>query len=158
VKIVCFGEALIDFLARPGATQSEPRAFLQFAGGAPANVAVAAARLGARSAFVGMLGTDMFGDFLQSSLADAGVDTSGIVRTDAARTALAFVQLAADGERSFTFYRPPSADLLFRDGHFRRPPSPARPSSTPAPTASPAPKSRKSPCRAWRARARLAPS
>ncbi|HEV8694416.1 MAG TPA: carbohydrate kinase [Lysobacter sp.] len=117
-KIVCFGEALIDFLAQPGATPDAPRAFLQFAGGAPANVAVAAARLGAQSQFVGMLGADMFGDFIYGSLRDAGVDTSRIVRTEAAKTALAFVQLDADGERSFSFYRPPAADLLFRDEHF----------------------------------------
>jgi fructokinase len=118
MKIVCFGEALIDFLAQPNATPDTPRAFLQFAGGAPANVAVAAARLGAQAQFVGMLGTDMFGDFLLDSLRDAGVDTAHIVRTDAARTALAFVQLDADGERHFNFYRPPAADLLFRDMHF----------------------------------------
>ncbi|MGO4549945.1 carbohydrate kinase [Lysobacter sp. 2RAF19] len=117
MKVVCFGEALIDFLAQP-ATPGAPRAFLQFAGGAPANVAVAAARLGAKAQFVGMLGTDMFGDFLLDSLRDAGVDTAHIVRTDAARTALAFVQLDADGERHFNFYRPPAADLLFRDLHF----------------------------------------
>ncbi|HWI24666.1 MAG TPA: carbohydrate kinase [Lysobacter sp.] len=117
-RIVCFGEALIDFLARPGETPEAPRAFLQFAGGAPANVSVAAARLGAETQFVGMLGDDMFGDFLLGSLRDAGVDVSRIVRTDAARTALAFVQLDADGERNFSFYRPPSADLLFRDEHF----------------------------------------
>ncbi|HWI24034.1 MAG TPA: carbohydrate kinase [Lysobacter sp.] len=117
-KIVCFGEALIDFLARPGETPEAPRAFLQFAGGAPANVSVAAARLGAETQFVGMLGDDMFGDFLLGSLRDAGVDTTHIVRTDAARTALAFVQLDADGERSFSFYRPPAADLMFRDEHF----------------------------------------
>jgi len=118
MKIVCFGEALIDFLAQPGATPGAPRAFLQFAGGAPANVAVAAARLGAQAQFVGMLGADMFGDFLFDNLRDAGVDTTHIVRTDAARTALAFVQLDADGERHFSFYRPPAADLLFRDMHF----------------------------------------
>jgi len=117
--VVCFGEALIDFLAQAPGTGGAPRAFLQFAGGAPANVAVAAARLGAQAAFVGMLGNDMFGDFLLESLRNAGVDTAGIVRTDAARTALAFVQLDAQGERSFSFYRPPAADLLFREEHFR---------------------------------------
>ncbi|ALJ26591.1 carbohydrate kinase [Stenotrophomonas acidaminiphila] len=117
-KIVCFGEILIDLLAQPPATPETPRAFLQYAGGAPANVAVAAARLGARSYFAGMLGRDMFGDFLADSLAEAGVLTDCIVRTDAAKTALAFVALDADGERSFSFYRPPAADLLFRAGHF----------------------------------------
>lgn len=117
--ILCFGEALIDFLARPGDTPDAPRAFLQFAGGAPANVAVAVARLGGNAQFIGMLGQDMFGDFLLGSLRDAGVGTEGIVRTDAAKTALAFVALADDGERSFSFYRPPAADLLFRDQHFK---------------------------------------
>ena len=82
-KIVCFGEILIDMLAQPPATPDAPRAFLQYAGGAPANVAVAAARLGARSHFAGMVGRDMFGDFLVESLAEAGVATDLIVRTDA---------------------------------------------------------------------------
>ncbi|HSD17895.1 MAG TPA: carbohydrate kinase [Thermomonas sp.] len=117
--ILCFGEALIDFLARPGDTPDAPRAFLQFAGGAPANVAVAIARLGGDARFIGMLGEDMFGDFLLDSLRDAGVGTDGIVRTSEAKTALAFVVLDPDGERSFSFYRPPAADLLFRDEHFQ---------------------------------------
>ncbi len=118
-KIVCFGEILIDLLAQPPATPETPRAFLQYAGGAPANVAVAAARLGARSHFAGMLGRDMFGDFLLQSLEEAGVETDCIARTDDAKTALAFVALDAAGERSFSFYRPPAADLLFRSGDFQ---------------------------------------
>jgi fructokinase len=117
-KIVCFGEALIDMLAQPPVTADAPRAFLQFAGGAPANVSVAVARLGGKSHFAGMLGEDMFGDFLLQCLQDAGVATDGVVRTDEARTALAFVALDARGERSFSFYRPPSADMLFRVPHF----------------------------------------
>jgi len=117
-KIVCFGEILIDLLAQPPASPETPRAFLQYAGGAPANVAVAAAKLGASSHFAGMVGRDMFGDFLVESLVEAGVQTDCIVRTDAAKTALAFVALDAHGERSFSFYRPPAADLLFRSEHF----------------------------------------
>ncbi len=112
--IVCFGEALIDFLAQPPQTAGVPRAFLQFAGGAPANVAVAVAHLGGDAQFVGMIGADMFGDFLLDSLREAGVGTDFVARTDRANTALAFVALDAEGERSFSFYRPPSADLLFR--------------------------------------------
>lgn len=65
-----------------------------------------------------MLGRDMFGDFLLGSLQQAGVETDCIVRTDAAKTALAFVALDAHGERSFSFYRPPAADLLFRAEHY----------------------------------------
>ncbi|HMM25075.1 MAG TPA: carbohydrate kinase [Pseudoxanthomonas mexicana] len=117
-KIVCFGEALIDMLAQPPASPEAPRNFLQYAGGAPANVAVAAARLGADVHFAGMLGEDMFGDFLFDSLASVGVATDCIVRTGEAKTALAFVALDEHGERSFSFYRPPAADLLFRAAHF----------------------------------------
>ncbi|HEY0661723.1 MAG TPA: carbohydrate kinase [Lysobacter sp.] len=118
-KIVCFGEVLVDFLAQPAQSPDMPRAFIQYAGGAPANVAAAVARLGGHADFVGMTGADMFGDFLVDSLRDSGVGIEGIVRTDAARTALAFVQLDEHGERSFNFYRPPAADLLFRAEHFR---------------------------------------
>lgn len=119
-RIVCFGEALIDFLAQPPPSADAPRAFLQFAGGAPANVAVAVAHLGGDAQFVGMLGVDMFGDFLLDSLREAGVATDFVVRSDRAKTALAFVALDGDGERSFSFYRPPSADLLFRASDFRQ--------------------------------------
>ncbi|HET7267629.1 MAG TPA: carbohydrate kinase [Oleiagrimonas sp.] len=118
-KLVCFGEILIDLFAQAPSTPEAPRAFLQHAGGAPANVAVAAARLGADAHFVGMLGHDMFGDFLADSLEKAGVGITGVARTREAKTALAFVALDAHGERSFSFYRPPAADLLFRAEDFR---------------------------------------
>lgn len=118
-NILCFGEALIDFHAEGRDPHGFPRSFIPFAGGAPANVAVAVARLGGPAAFAGMLGEDMFGDFLLDSLTRAGVDTAAVTRTGAANTALAFVALDAHGERSFSFYRPPSADLLFRPEHFR---------------------------------------
>ncbi|HET6725811.1 MAG TPA: carbohydrate kinase [Gammaproteobacteria bacterium] len=114
--IVCFGEALIDFHAETLA-EGPPR-FVQYAGGAPANVAVAVARLGGRAAYVGMLGRDMFADFLLREFEEAGVDTHYIVRTGEANTGLAFVALDEDGERRFSFYRPPAADLLFRPAHF----------------------------------------
>lgn len=116
--IVCFGEALIDFLAGAPPAPGEARAFRQFAGGAPANAAVAVARLGGTCEFVGMLGKDMFGDFLLHSLDEAGAGTRYVRRTDAARTALAFVSLDERGERSFSFYRPPAADLLFAESDF----------------------------------------
>lgn len=117
-SILCFGEALIDFHPQAQAAAGAPPAYIPFAGGAPANVAVAAAKLGNPARFAGMLGKDMFGDFLLESLTQAHVDTRNVVRTDEANTALAFVALAADGERTFSFYRPPSADLLFRPEHF----------------------------------------
>jgi fructokinase len=119
-SILCFGEALIDFHAQPQGGAGQPPAFVPFAGGAPANVAVAAARLGAHARFAGMLARDMFGDFLLKSLTELGVGTDDIARTDEARTALAFVALDEKGDRSFSFYRPPAADLLFRPEHFRK--------------------------------------
>jgi len=117
-SIVCFGEALIDFIAEAAVDTQHARIFHQHAGGAPANVAAAVARLGGNSEFVGMFGRDMFGNFLIERLHAAGVSTRYVRRTAVAKTALAFVALDAHGERSFSFYRPPSADLLFRDEHF----------------------------------------
>lgn len=113
--VCCFGEALIDF---HGTTAGSAPVFTAHAGGAPANVAVAIARLGGRAAFIGMFGRDMFGDLLLRELAAAGVDTAHARRTDTANTALAFVSHAEHGERDFSFYRPPSADLMFREADF----------------------------------------
>jgi fructokinase len=87
--------------------------FQKAPGGAAANVAVGLARLGVNSAFMGMVGSDPFGTFLAETLREAGVDTLPLRFTAAARTALAFVSLRADGEREFLFYRHPSADMLF---------------------------------------------
>lgn len=118
-SILCFGEALIDMHGEGSDGRGFARHFVPFAGGAPANVAVAIAKLGSYARFAGMLSTDRFGDFLLHSLQQAGVHTDDIVRTSEANTALAFVTLDQHGERSFAFYRPPSADLLFRIEHFR---------------------------------------
>ncbi|MDQ6648258.1 MAG: carbohydrate kinase [Pseudomonadota bacterium] len=117
--ILCFGEALIDMHANGLDDHGFPASFTPFAGGAPANVAVAIARLGGNARFAGMLGRDRFGDFLLDSLHRAGVGTDDIARTREANTALAFVTLDGQGERSFNFYRGPSADLLFRPSDFR---------------------------------------
>lgn len=116
--VIAFGEALVDMLSsRLGDTGSGPETFTPYAGGAPANVAVACARLGVPSRFLGMVGADRFGRFLIDEMQRHGVDTTGVVTTDAARTALAFVSRDADGERTFDFYRPPAADLLYRLEH-----------------------------------------
>ena len=112
--IAC-GELLIDFVStESGVTLAEAPAFKKAAGGAPANVAVGLARLGYRAGFLGQVGEDDFGHFLADTLSAAGVDTGGLRFSAEARTALAFVSLRADGERSFMFYRHPSADMLWR--------------------------------------------
>lgn len=111
---LCLGELLVDFVpTRTGAGLAEAEAFQKAAGGAPANVAVGLARLGVSSGFMGQVGDDGFGRFLAGTLAGAGVDTAALRVTARARTALAFVSLAADGEREFLFYRSPSADMLY---------------------------------------------
>jgi fructokinase len=113
--VVALGELLIDFVAREtGVTVGEASGFDKKPGGAPANVAVAVAKLGQPSAFLGQVGDDPFGHFLEAVVRTEGVDTRGLRFTGAARTALAFVSLRADGERSFVFYRHPSADMVMR--------------------------------------------
>lgn len=115
MTIACFGELLIDFVAlESGVSVGEASGFIKAPGGAPANVAVAMARLGHPAAFVGQVGDDPFGHHLASVLAADGVDVSGLRYSDIARTALAFVALGPGGERSFSFYRNPSADMLMR--------------------------------------------
>lgn len=109
VPVCCFGEILIDFLQDP----QQNEVFRRFAGGAPANVAVAVAKLGGRSKFIGMVGQDMFGEFLTAQLKHYGVDCTALRQTSLAKTALAFVALDEQGDRSFSFYRPPAADLLY---------------------------------------------
>ncbi|EYU42873.1 hypothetical protein MIMGU_mgv1a017855mg, partial [Erythranthe guttata] len=81
-------------------------------GGAPANVAIAVARLGGKAAFLGKLGDDEFGHMLAGILKENGVSADGVRFDKGARTALAFVTLRADGEREFMFYRNPSTDML----------------------------------------------
>jgi fructokinase len=115
LDIIACGELLIDFVAtQTGVTVGQAPAFQKAAGGAPANVAVGMARLGYRAGFLGQVGDDEFGRFLAGALAGAGVDVGGLRFSAQARTALAFVSLRADGERSFMFYRHPSADMLWR--------------------------------------------
>jgi fructokinase len=119
-KILCFGEALVDLLSNTldddNVTQES---FIKFAGGAPANVSVAAAKLGGNAYFSGMLSSDMFGDFLMESLKNHGVKTDYVCVMSDAKTALAFVSLDQEGERTFEFYRDNSADLRFAYSDFQ---------------------------------------
>lgn len=112
--VICLGELLIDFVPTvTPTTLIDAPAFVKAPGGAPANVAVGLARLGTPSAFMGKVGDDPFGHFLARTLEEVGVDIGPLHFSGHARTALAFVSLRADGDREFTFYRHPSADMLF---------------------------------------------
>lgn len=104
--IITLGEALIDFIP----VDSSNVTYLKNPGGAPANVAVGASRLGAKSTFIGKVGNDMFGKFLEQALKNYGVDTSSMKFSNDYKTAIVFVQLDTNGERSFTFYLNQTAD------------------------------------------------
>ncbi len=113
MSVLSFGELLIDFVAlEMGVTVGAASGFVKAPGGAPANVAAAVARLGYPSAFMGQVGDDPFGRHLADVLAAEDVDITGLTFSQEARTALAFVSNTADGDRSFMFYRHPSADML----------------------------------------------
>ena len=113
-EVVCLGELLVDFVPLvTGTGLADAEAFRKAAGGAPANVAAGLARLGVSAAFMGKVGEDGFGRFLADTLARVGVDVTPLRFTPRARTSLAFVSLAPDGDREFLFYREPGADTLF---------------------------------------------
>jgi fructokinase len=106
--LITCGECLIDMVP------DEAGCFCPHPGGAPANVAVAAVRLGLSAAFVGKRGDDVFGERLQAHLAGQGVDTSAFATTREAKTALAFIQHRAGAVPEFRFYRDPGADEMLR--------------------------------------------
>lgn len=110
IDITAVGEVLID-LTQSGKNAQGIPLFAANPGGAPANLAVAAARLGAKTAFLGKVGKDSYGDFLRQTLEENGVDVSGMVTDPVQHTTLAVVALDKHGERTFSFYRDPSADV-----------------------------------------------
>lgn len=118
-KVICFGEALVDLLAESDDnTGNATNKLAMFAGGAPANVSCAVAKLGGNSYFVGMLSDDAFGRFLLQSLRQYGVATDYVCTTSDYKTALACVFLDNQKERSFSFYREDTADMHFSAAHF----------------------------------------
>ena len=109
MTITTIGEILIDLTQ----THIDENGIAHFAanpGGAPANVAVAAKKLGAETAFIGCVGNDLYGNMLRDTLVQHGVNTDGLQVTDRANTTLAIVMVDDRGERSFSFYRKPGAD------------------------------------------------
>ena len=112
--LVAIGEALIDFIPdKKGCEFHEVGSFSPATGGAPANVCGAYSRLGGKARMITQLGKDPFGDVITRTLNEAGVDTSYISYTTEANTALAFVSHTTDGKSTYSFYRNPSADMLF---------------------------------------------
>ena len=107
--ITTFGEILIDFTAQ-NINEDGQMLYARNPGGAPANVAVVASRLGAHTAFIGKAGEDMHGEFLRSVLEKENVDTKGMLLDKNYFTTLAFVEVNETGERTFSFARKPGAD------------------------------------------------
>ncbi len=108
--VLTLGEALVDMIP----LDKDQQTYQKCPGGAPANVAVGVARLGAPAAFVGKVGRDILGNFLIETLRGYGVETAYLTQTDQARTGLVFVELDSAGERFFEFYIDPSADRFLR--------------------------------------------
>ena len=109
--VVAIGELLIDFA--PGGTTGEGTVlFERNPGGAPGNVLAILAKLGKETALISKVGEDQFGEYLISVIKEIGIETKGILTTGEANTTLAFVHLDSNGDRSFSFYRKPGADML----------------------------------------------
>ncbi len=108
--VTALGELLIDFTENGVSGQGNPIMEAN-PGGAPCNVLAMLCRLGHRTAFIGKVGKDMFGDQLQAAVEEAGIDTRGLKRSTEVNTTLAFVHTLPDGDREFSFYRNPGADM-----------------------------------------------
>ena len=109
MRITTIGEILID-MTQTGTDANGNAIFAAIPGGAPANLAVAARKLGVETAFIGCVGNDPFGAILRKTLLHYGVDASALQTTDDADTTLAVVTVDPHGERSFAFCRKPGAD------------------------------------------------
>ncbi|HHO6173646.1 TPA: carbohydrate kinase [Staphylococcus aureus] len=113
-RLFSIGEALIDFIPNiTNANLKDVQTFTKQIGGAPCNVACTVQKLGQQAHMITQLGNDAFGDSIIETISSIGVDVSKVYRTNEANTALAFVSLTEAGERDFSFYRKPSADMLF---------------------------------------------
>lgn len=112
-KVLCPGEALIDFVAVEGLGDlKKSEKFIKKAGGAPANAAGAIAKFGVDVHFVGSVGNDPFGYFLKETLDSYNIDTSNMQLLEDCATTIAFVSLAKDGERDFKFNRGADGKLM----------------------------------------------
>ncbi|GHV93726.1 fructokinase [Spirochaetia bacterium] len=109
--VCALGELLVDFTPS-GFSDQGIALFARNPGGAPANVLAMNAKLGAHTAFIGKVGNDDFGHFLEKSLQCALINTTGLLKDPACLTTLAFVHISESGDRSFSFYRRDGADLM----------------------------------------------
>lgn len=112
--VAALGELLIDFTENGMSTQGNPLLEAN-PGGAPCNVLAMLNRLGHRTGFIGKVGRDMFGVQLEKALQEAGISTEGLVKDEKVHTTLAFVHTLEGGDRDFSFYRNPGADMMLTE-------------------------------------------
>lgn len=112
--VIAIGELLIDFTENGVSAQGNPLLEVN-PGGAPCNVLAMLNRLGKKTAFVGKVGKDMFGDMLRKTLNDVGIDSQCLLTDKTVKTTLAFVHTFPDGDREFSFYRNPGADMMLTE-------------------------------------------
>ncbi len=112
--VVALGELLIDFTENGISAQGNP-VYEANPGGAPCNVLAMLNKLGRKTAFIGKVGRDIFGNRLKAVLDEVGIDTSNLVMDEDVRTTLAFVETLQDGDRDFSFYRNPGADMMLKE-------------------------------------------
>ena len=111
--VVALGELLIDFTENGKSAQGN-MTYEANPGGAPCNVLAMLNKAGRKTAFIGKVGQDLFGNKLKATLDEVGIDTSNLIIDEDARTTLAFVETFPDGDRDFSFYRNPGADMMLR--------------------------------------------
>ena len=109
--VVALGELLIDFTENGLSGQGNPLLEAN-PGGAPCNVLAMLNRLGKKTAFIGKVGNDQFGKMLKEVVEESGTDVSGLAMDEQVHTTLAFVHTFPDGDREFSFYRNPGADMM----------------------------------------------
>lgn len=113
--VVALGELLVDFTPCGMSDQNLP-VYQANPGGAPCNVLSMLSKLGRKTAFIGKVGHDMFGKMLRRTLQEEGINDSGLVTSREVNTTLAFVQIDEHGDRDFSFYRNPGADMKLTSG------------------------------------------
>lgn len=111
--VVALGELLIDFTENGESPQGNPLLEAN-PGGAPCNVLAMLNNLGKKTAFIGKVGKDSFGKMLMETVRDCGTDVTNLVFDKQVHTTLAFVHTLPDGDRDFSFYRNPGADMMLR--------------------------------------------
>lgn len=109
--VIALGELLIDFTMN-GQSEQENNMFEACPGGAPCNVLALLNKMGKKTAFIGKVGKDQFGTLLRETITEAGIDASNLVVDENVNTTLAFVHTFPDGDREFSFYRNPGADMM----------------------------------------------